>query len=295
MTRLCQMVVLAIVSISVSVPMLPARAAAAAPTCDGRAATLVGTSGPDRLTGTSGGDVIVGLGGHDVIHGAGGSDIICGGSGHDRIDDGSGDDWLSGGPGGDVIDTEGGPGETVLGRRGDDSILVAGDYDTSQGPPALGKVKAGPGRDHVLITIARTLTPSDAVSGGPGHDEINLFTAGRPSGPVTANLDAGTLSEASQVMSLAGFADITLYTHGSPKLTLIGDSRPNLLDVVPHGRSRPDALLRGLGGEDVLLGGRGDDRLEGGLGRDRGDGYGGQNTCVSVESRRHCTVAGHHS
>jgi Ca2+-binding RTX toxin-like protein len=43
-----------------------------AATCDGKAATMVGTPGDDLLVGTSGVDVIVGLGGDDTITGRGG-------------------------------------------------------------------------------------------------------------------------------------------------------------------------------------------------------------------------------
>ncbi|MCW2768201.1 MAG: Hemolysin type calcium-binding protein, partial [Nocardioides sp.] len=45
----------------------PASAQAAAPTCHGEAATIVGTAGGDFLTGTPGRDVIVGLQGSDEI------------------------------------------------------------------------------------------------------------------------------------------------------------------------------------------------------------------------------------
>ena len=47
-------------------------ASAASYTCNGKAATIVGTNGADDLRGTSGRDVIVGLGGNDEIDGFGG-------------------------------------------------------------------------------------------------------------------------------------------------------------------------------------------------------------------------------
>jgi Ca2+-binding RTX toxin-like protein len=62
-------------------------------TCDGRTATVVGTSGNDDLVGTPGPDVIAGLAGSDVVAGLGGDDVLCGGSGAD---------WLRGGPGADA-------------------------------------------------------------------------------------------------------------------------------------------------------------------------------------------------
>jgi hypothetical protein len=77
--------------------------------CEGKSATIRGTSGDDKLRGTSGPDVIVGLGGDDTIRGRGGNDTICGGAGEDEIFGGKGDDRLWGGTGED--DLHGGPGD----------------------------------------------------------------------------------------------------------------------------------------------------------------------------------------
>ncbi len=80
--------------------------------CQGRRATIIGTSGDDVLRGTNGVDVIVGLGGNDAIEGLGGRDFICGmdgndringGAGHDRIDGGNGNDRLLGSGGRDIL------------------------------------------------------------------------------------------------------------------------------------------------------------------------------------------------
>ncbi len=55
-----------IVLLIASLSLWPVPARAAAPTCLGRAATIVGTAGvDDPLPGTSGDDVIVGRGGND--------------------------------------------------------------------------------------------------------------------------------------------------------------------------------------------------------------------------------------
>ena len=79
------------------------------PSCKGRPATIVGTSGSDRgtnaLRGTSGVDVIAGLGGRDRIAGRGGADIICGNRGRDSLRGGRGKDACYGGPGRDSIST----------------------------------------------------------------------------------------------------------------------------------------------------------------------------------------------
>ena len=89
-------------------PLLPAvPASAVAGTCEGRAATHLGTPGDDVLTGTDGDDVMVGLGGDDKISGLLGNDVICGDEGSDRLAGLAGDDRILGGfdsdAGGDVI------------------------------------------------------------------------------------------------------------------------------------------------------------------------------------------------
>jgi hypothetical protein len=104
-------------------------------TCDGHAATIVGTPGADHLVGTPGNDVIVALGGNDVVQGRGGNDIICGGSGNDTISGGPGNDTLLGGSGNDDLqgnngnDTlDGGAGNDVeTGGAGTDVVVSDGD------------------------------------------------------------------------------------------------------------------------------------------------------------------------
>lgn len=116
---------LAMAVAAATVVTLPA-SAAAAPTCGGKPATIVGTSGDDTLTGTAGPDVIVGLGGRDTINGRGGNDVICGGAGADRIVGGRGAD-------------------TVLGQLGNDQLL------------------GGPGKDTTCRNYTTTATPYAAV------------------------------------------------------------------------------------------------------------------------------------
>lgn len=82
--------------------------AAQAQSCNGVAATIIGTAMDDDIEGTSGADVIVGLGGNDRIDGREGDDIICGNEGDDDLLGGLGDDQIFGDAGNDVL--EGGPG-----------------------------------------------------------------------------------------------------------------------------------------------------------------------------------------
>ena len=76
---------------SVGVATVPSQGAAAY-TCNGRVATIVGNAGANELHGTSGSDVIVGLGGNDDIEGRAGNDVICGNRGNDEVEGDRGDD-----------------------------------------------------------------------------------------------------------------------------------------------------------------------------------------------------------
>ena len=71
------------------------------PLCDGKPATIVGTSGDDVLNGTESDDVIVGRGGNDRLVGGEGNDTLCGFSGDDTLVGGPGDDVMLGGLGAD--------------------------------------------------------------------------------------------------------------------------------------------------------------------------------------------------
>lgn len=71
--------------------------------CEGHAATIVGSNGPDVIVGTDGPDVIVAGNGVDVILALAGDDIVCGGNGDDEIYGGEGDDLLVGQNGDDAI------------------------------------------------------------------------------------------------------------------------------------------------------------------------------------------------
>jgi uncharacterized delta-60 repeat protein len=63
--------------------------------CQGRRATIVGSSRGEALAGTKGADVIAGLGGNDRIFGRGGNDVICGGRGRDVLRGGPGRNSIS--------------------------------------------------------------------------------------------------------------------------------------------------------------------------------------------------------
>lgn len=132
----------------------PGASGAGAPVrCDGRVATLVGTSGDDVLEGSPGRDVVAGLGGDDLLFGRGGDDLLCGGRGSDGLVGGPGDDLLSTGPGArDEVSWD----DADRGVRVD---LVRG-------------IAVGEGRDRVFLGAGLAhLTAYDDTFIGTGHAE----------------------------------------------------------------------------------------------------------------------------
>ena len=93
------------------------------PTCNGLAATIVGTPGDDVIVGTNQHDVIVSFGGDDTITAGNGEDVICAGYGDDDVDGGNGKDIIFGEEGDD----------TVAGANGKDSLDGGGGTDDVDG------------------------------------------------------------------------------------------------------------------------------------------------------------------
>ncbi len=138
--------------------------------CDGRLATLFGTSGDDVLTGTAGADVIAGLQGNDIIRGLGGDDVICGGKGNDVIIGGQGFDILFGAQGDDVIYSAEAEGETstaVLGDSRGARIFAGIGNDTVIGSDRWDRMQGGPGSDQLL-----GFGGNDWMRGGTGNDVL---------------------------------------------------------------------------------------------------------------------------
>jgi hypothetical protein len=98
-------------------------------TCQGRAATIAGTRGPDELVGTPEADVIQAFGSADAVAGGGGRDLICGGGGTDTLRGNASADTLVGGPDSDRL--FGGAGKDVLigGSPGQRAPLLDGVVD----------------------------------------------------------------------------------------------------------------------------------------------------------------------
>ena len=101
-------------------------------TCNGKAATILGSGDADEITGTSGADVIVAFGGADQIDGLGGNDTVCAGGGDDQVLGGAGADTIYGGAGNDLLDGAGGN-DKLYGEAGDDQLDGGRGTDTTDG------------------------------------------------------------------------------------------------------------------------------------------------------------------
>jgi Ca2+-binding RTX toxin-like protein len=136
--------------------------------CFGKAATVVGTAGPDYLQ-EGPDDVVIGLGGDDILLGG----TVCGGVGNDSL---SGfwrvSSHLDGGVGDDIIRGEVGPSDVLLGGAGNDYLSDSGDTDYEDSyDPGTDVMKGGPGDDHIVSTSGRNL-----IDGNAGNDRIYDYT-----------------------------------------------------------------------------------------------------------------------
>lgn len=150
---------------------IPTSGQATTYTCNGKAATIVGTPGDDVIEGTDGDDVIVGAGGRDRVYAGSGHDSVCvtwadgvsgeGGDDHLRSDDvgfggygGTGDDRIVG-----FSTANGGDGNDIL-RPGRDFDYHYVSYD------------GGPGDDLLIGSRALPIVEDewDELFGGEGND-----------------------------------------------------------------------------------------------------------------------------
>jgi Ca2+-binding RTX toxin-like protein len=240
---------IAVILFAVAVGVVSSPDAVAAPRCQGRVATILGTANDDDIVGTAADDVIVSRGGWDTIESRGGNDRICsgadpdfirGGPGRDRIVAGAGSDTAHGGTGDDVLRTGAGAIEALFGARGSDRLFAGtGSFDGLIG-----------GRGD------------DLLDGGRGRDLAEFFDAG---GPVQGDLETDRVTghgddRLRDVEGLVGsnFDDVLLGDQVSN--LLVGQEGADVLDARGSGPVPEEA--------DVLDGGPGDDDLIGGDGGD---------------------------
>jgi Ca2+-binding RTX toxin-like protein len=232
--------------------MLVVGPASAAPSCGGRAATIVGTRRADRLVGTPGRDVIVGLGGNDRILGAIGNDVLCGGRGSDLLVGGRGDDILRGG-----LDEL---------RKGREFYTVG---DRLRGGQGADQYRGGVDRRPVDYRIPDRITLARATRG-------IVFNA--PAGVVTGE-GKDIVSHQSWGVSGSRFDDYMIGGLGDDFLDgrrgddhLVGGKGADVL-IDDAQRGAGDDTLEGGAGRDSLAAGRGSDLLRGGPGNDDLNSY----------------------
>jgi Ca2+-binding RTX toxin-like protein len=227
--------------------------------CFGRAATIVGTLGPDALDGTPGHDVIVGLGGNDKLRGLGGNDSICGNAGTDELYAGEGADSLFGGAGDDLLHGTrgndlllGGDGsdavygddgdDRLFGNFGDDLLHAGPGDDRLDGGPSIDKCNGGIGLDTAarceILLFIESLTSTRIVDG-----QANVFVAGRSSIPPDTN---GILPP---VVAVGG-ADFVSFPNVSGAFSCCGGAFENGPDGAkwPFGQCCEVAAYRGISG-----------------------------------------------
>lgn len=163
--------------------------------CQGRAPTIVGTQGNDKLEGTRFADVISGLGGADVIKALAGNDYVCGGDGNDKIEGANGHDRIEG---------EGGN-DTMQGGRGDDRLDGGSDTDTASYKASTTPVDAsldiraaiGEGADAIVETERLIGSEhGDTLTGDAGKNSITgLGGADRIEGLGGADIQKGGVGD----------------------------------------------------------------------------------------------------
>lgn len=241
--------------------------------CFGERATIVGSSGDDRIRGTAGDDVIVGLGGADEIRGLAGDDLICsgrggshglnafeeirGGPGHDKIRGGSGSERIWGGDGDDVLYGGGGRNE-LYGGNGHDK-LSGGPRDDYFKDHAGNDVMRGFGGDDIFLMLGGNDRVYGGDEGPTGDNIVYYFYGERETLGVRVDLLAG-VSVGPGRDRIAGVENVFGTEQDD---VLLGDSRSNLLEGA-GGNDR----LNGRKGDDCLDPGRGQNEVIGGAGFD---------------------------
>jgi Ca2+-binding RTX toxin-like protein len=230
---------------------------AAAPSCGGLKATIVGNAKANKIEGTDRRDVIAAGGGNDTIRGLGGNDVICGGEGADRIFGGADDDTIHGGTDRWWTDSFG------LARKEGDVIDPGAGNDTVD--PGYDARRTSPGVDFTPDTVTYADAPAPAVVdlrtspaavGANGADTIAVAagSALRFVGTDFNDVIRGTYQD-----------DVILGRGGDDQLFgQDGDDR-----IVPDGDDSSGAdLVDGGGGDDRIESAAGYDTLVGGIGAD---------------------------
>jgi Ca2+-binding RTX toxin-like protein len=274
-------------------------AEAAAPTCQGKRATVVGGEGTGRN------DVIVTNGVYDV-QGKGGDDLICVTKGRAGVDAGPGDDTVvsqvkarfpnaSLGPGDDVyLGTNGednvspGPGKDIVRTFGGTDAVFLG-----QGA-APATVDLGAGKDTVVITRRSGAADGGSagrarVDGGPGRDTLQVYVRGNRT-VETWRFDAVRGVVTVDNMPVLHWDDIQTYDltrlqGRAIEVVFKGNGQDERVDL-SNGYSEGRRLRLNLGGgdDDVRVMGKDNGSVRLGSGRDVLTFHGGESAGIHLGS-----------
>ena len=225
-----------------------------------------------------GANVVHGLGGDDEISGDDGDDSLFGNAGDDRLMGDDGDDTLNGGRGNDNL--KGGDDmDVLLGGPGDDVLSGHRHNDELTGGSGKDIFWFGDRDGHDTITDFAT---GDIISLGESaleDDEIDEVLAS-----VRENDDGyytydwkNTSFTVNRALTADDF-EPPMPPPDEPAIELSesADMWPDATDPVDHNDG--DNVVDGLGGNDVIMGGRGMDMIAGSGGNDMLDGGRGNDT-----------------
>jgi Ca2+-binding RTX toxin-like protein len=248
--------VLAAAALAAPLTLVPASQAAAA-TCAGVRATIVGNARANTITGTPRRDVIAARGGNDTIRGLGGNDLVCAGDGADTVLGGDGNDRIFGELDGVRLDAFGRvvkKGDTIVGGAGDDTIDLGHDArPASEGTKVLlDAVSYASAPAPVVVNFRTAATVPIAAE---GNDTVTGYAGGiRVFGSPLADMIKGTSS------------DDAIFGRGGDDL-LYGQGGDDLIGADSSGTVGNDRLY-GDAGDDTLTGTTGVDTFVGGSGSD---------------------------
>lgn len=234
-------------------------AQAAAVTCAGLKATIVGNDKGTTITGTPKRDVVAARGGNDTIRGLAGNDVICGGEGADTIVGGEGDDKLYGESDLLRIDQFGRVvkrGDTISGGLGNDLIDLG--YDPRPGSDGTVTELDGVSYFNATAPVVVDFRSSRTVPiAAEGSDTVTGYDGGiRVIGSPLNDTIKGTNSR--DVIAARG-GDDTLFGRGGDDF-LSADAPGTVGNDRLYGDAGDDGLL-GTVGIDTFVGGSGGDDL----------------------------------
>ncbi|MHC4696222.1 MAG: calcium-binding protein, partial [Planctomycetota bacterium] len=250
---------------------------------------LAGESGFDTLYGVGGDDHLVGGTGSDTVFAGAGSDVALGESGNDRLNGGEGDDHMIGGTGSDTI--IGGWGSDRIfagisqlggGAAGENHTIFGDLEDLRATPPGSpldhndfifgdvgdDTVEGGPGNDEILV-----YTGSAFIGGGPGQDFIDVDGRGTDIVSVDSGADRDIVDitgGVGPVTVLAGDGqdDIDINADGAAPVTVYAGDGPDDI-YIDTGGAAPVTVFAGAGQDGIYIDADGAITVDAGADNDR--------------------------